>query len=354
MNSVLAIIFVLGLLIFFHELGHFLVARWFKIGVEIFSLGFGPKLLGFVYAKTEYRLSAIPLGGYVKLVGEGKNAVIQPPFTETESFSLRPAWQRLGVVLAGPVFNFILAWLIFWGLFYLKGKIILLPTVGQVVAHSPAEQAGLKPGDVILKVNNTQVNTWEELAKAIQTNKSRYLTLQVKRHNQVLRVKIEPELKKVKNIFGETVIKPQIGIIAGNNFITQQLGFFEAAKEGLFYTGQLIRLTWEGIVKLIERVIPLKTIGGPISIAQMVSSQAKAGWVSLFNLIAVLSINLGLLNLLPIPVLDGGHILFYTLEIITGKPLNEKAQEISTKIGLALLAGLMLLAIYNDLTKILH
>lgn len=352
LNSTLAVILVLGLLIFFHELGHFLIARLFKIGVSIFSLGFGPKLLSFQKGKTQYRLSAIPLGGYVKLVGESKDQAIEPPFAAEESFALRPAYQKMLVVVAGPLFNLLLAWFIFWGLFFAQGKVYLLPQIGEVVPNTPAQAAGLQAGDLILEVNGQKIETWSELVEAVQESDTAQLTLKVQRNQQILTLHAKTKAKTLKNIFGETVVKPQLGIIAADNFFTQKLSFFAAAQEGLVHTGRIIKLTWLGIVKLIERILPLETIGGPLTIAKLVSDQAKQGWVNLLNLTALLSINLGLLNLLPIPILDGGHILFYSLEMIMRRPLSERIQQISLKIGLALLLLLMGIAIYNDLMRI--
>ncbi|MDQ7032024.1 MAG: RIP metalloprotease RseP [Desulfonauticus sp.] len=352
MNGILAIIFVLGLLIFFHELGHFLVARVFKIGVSIFSLGFGPKLVGFSGNKTEYRLSAIPLGGYVKLVGEKPDEEIKPPFTEEESFSGRPAWQKLLVVGAGPIFNFLLAWFIFWGLFFVQGKVYLLPSIGKVLKDSPAYEAGLKPGDLILEVNHKPIKTWSELVKIVQHSQGKTLVMLVQRKNTSFSVTVKPKLRVVKNIFGEAVKVPQVGIVAANDFFTQKVDVLDAAIEGWKHTLDLIKLTWMGIVKLIERILPLNTIGGPLTIAKIVTEQARYGWVNLLNLVAVLSINLGLLNLLPIPVLDGGHIVFFSLEMLTGKTPSERVQEISTKIGLTILMLIMALAVYNDLMRL--
>ncbi|WP_456324929.1 RIP metalloprotease RseP [Desulfonauticus submarinus] len=353
MIGIFAVIIVLALLIFFHELGHFLVAKMFKMGVSIFSLGFGPKLIGIKKGNTDYRISAIPLGGYVKLVGEKPDEPIEPPFTKQESFALRPAWQRILVVLAGPLFNFVLAWFIFWGLFFTQGKLQILPSIGKVIQNSPAETAGLKPGDLILKVNNTPISTWEELVKIVKENQEKPLSLTIQRGKYVYSLTVTPEIKTVRNIFGETIKTPQIGIVAGNNFKTYKLNFFSSSIEGLVHTFNLTKLTVIGIVKLIERILPLETIGGPITIAKLVSDQAQYGIINLLNLVALLSINLGLLNLLPIPVLDGGHILFYGLEIILRRPLSEKVQQISIKIGLTILFSLMGLAIYNDIMRII-
>ncbi|MFW6323512.1 MAG: RIP metalloprotease RseP [Desulfovibrionales bacterium] len=353
MISIIAIVLVLGLLIFFHELGHFLIARSFGMGVSKFSLGFGPKLWGFQPGKTEYRLSAIPLGGYVKLVGESKDAEIPENFTEEESFSGRPPWQRMLVVAAGPLFNFFLAWIIYWGLFWAMGQAHLLPEIGTVVEDSPAQAAGIQPGDRIVSIQGEEIASWDEMATIIRDSRGKPLTITLERDDSTKEVTATPRLESQENIFGEEVQLPLIGISPSGEQFFVSLGPLDSAAAGLSQTWHLTKLTVHGIVKLIERIIPLETIGGPIMIAQLVSQQAERGFADVLALTALISINLGLLNLLPIPVLDGGHILFYAIESITGRPLSEKWQQITIRIGLAILFALMALAIYNDLARLL-
>lgn len=350
-ESAIAIIVVLGVLIFFHELGHFLMARFFGIGVSTFSLGFGPRLLARSFGKTEYRLSAIPLGGYVSLVGESDDEELPEKFTPGESFAKRPPWQRILVVAAGPVFNFILAWFIFWGIFWVQGQTEIIAEIGQVTEDSPAQEAGLAPEDRIIAVNDTEITYWDDMVAAIRKSNGETLDLKIQRNSDTLNLSIKPEMATRKTIFGEEIQAPQVGIIASGETRSIELNFFSAAGEGAGQTWMLMKLTVQGIVKLIERIIPLDNIGGPIMIAQLVSEQTQEGLVNLLALTALISINLGLINLLPIPVLDGGHIIFYTAEMITGKPLNERARQIATKIGLALLLALMSLAIFNDLYR---
>jgi regulator of sigma E protease len=352
MISTIAIILVLGMLIFFHELGHFLMARLLRIGVSTFSLGFGPKLWGFTSGNTQYRLSAIPLGGYVKLAGESRDSPVPDGFAEKESFILRPPWQRIIVVAAGPVFNFVLAWLIYWGLFWSMGQAEILPTIGTIVDGSPAYEAGIQEGDRVTAVDGRPVDNWTELATTIRTSEGRELRFTLERHGSRTTVGIEPRVEVQKNIFGEEIRVPLIGISPAGDMIYTPLGPFDSARAGLAQTWELIKLTVQGIIKLVERIIPLETIGGPIMIAQLVSEQAHRGLADVLALTALISINLGLLNLLPIPVLDGGHILFYAIETVTGRPLSEKWQQITIRIGLALLFALMALAVYNDLARV--
>lgn len=350
-QSVLAVVLVLGLLIFFHELGHFLVARLMRIGVPVFSLGFGPKIFSFLYKGTEYRLSAVPLGGYVKLSGENPNDELAPDARPEESFSLRPPWQRILVVAAGPVFNFFLAFLIYWGLFWFHGQQELLPVVGQVMESSPAETAGLRPGDRVLAIDGREINYWSELSETIQQSGGRALVMTVLRDQRQVEITAQPRVETRQNIFGEDIQVAMLGITASGDAQSIPLGPGTAMIAGIEQTWTIVTLTVQGIIKLIERIIPVDTIGGPILIAQLVSEQASVGLTNLLALTALISINLGLLNLLPVPVLDGGHILFYTLEAIKGKPLSPRMQEMAYKIGIAFLVALMTFAVFNDIHR---
>lgn len=353
-QSTIAIILVLGGLIFFHELGHFLIARLFRIGVSTFSLGFGPPLVGASMGKTHYRVSAVPLGGYVHLVGETPEAELPEGFTDEESFSSRPPWQRMLVVAAGPVFNFLLAFIIYWGIFWAQGQQAVLPLIDEVKPQSPAYEAGIKPGDKVISIDGNKIEYWSQMAKRIHNSQDQSLSLEIKRDNRQIMLNVQPELQARKNIFGEQVKVPMLGITAAGETITLNLGPLKAAGASIAQTWKLIHLTVEGIVKLVERIIPLETIGGPIMIAQLVSEQAQQSMVSVLALAALISINLGLLNLLPIPVLDGGHIIFFAIETVLGRPLSPKWQDITMKIGLSLLIMLMALAVYNDLQRILQ
>ncbi len=352
--SIIAIALVLGGLIFFHELGHFLVARSFGIGVSTFSLGFGPRLAGFKKGATDYRLSAVPLGGYVHLVGESPEAELPPGFTRQESFSLRPPWQRMLVVAAGPVFNFVLAWLIYAGIFLAMGQQIVLPRIGEVVEDSPAMEAGLEPGDTIVSINGQEVDSWSDMAEMIQDNPDTTLTLVVRGEGGERRVGVTPEIRSSQNIFGEEVKAPMLGISASGDTRSEALGPVQAVTAAGGQTWEIIVLTGQGLVKLVERIIPLDNIGGPIMIAQMVSQQAEQGVVNVLALAALISINLGLLNLLPIPVLDGGHLLFFAVETVMGRPLDRRWQQITIRLGLAFLLTIMALAVFNDLQRIFN
>ncbi|HMB31633.1 MAG TPA: RIP metalloprotease RseP [Desulfohalobiaceae bacterium] len=350
--NILAIALVLGALIFFHELGHFLVAKIFRIGVHTFSLGFGPKLCGFSYGQTEYRLSAIPLGGYVNLVGESPEVELPEGFSEKTSFSFRPSWQRMLVVLAGPVFNFLLAWIIYCFIYVAIGQQAFLPQIGKVMDNTPAKEAGLKSGDRIVRINDKEIQYWHQMAKIIHGSQASPLSLMVKRQSELFSVTVDPELEQTENIFGEKVRVARIGIVASKDKVHISMGLFQSMNQALVQTWSMIALTVKGLVKIIERVVPLKTIGGPIMIAQLVSQQTEQGLINVLGLTALISINLGLLNLLPIPVLDGGHILFYGLETIFRRPVDEKWRNIAMRVGVSFIIALMALAVYNDLYRI--
>ncbi len=354
MTGIFYFVLVLGLLIFFHEMGHFIVAKSLGIGVRVFSLGFGTPLIKTKLGMTEYRISLIPLGGYVKLVGEEEGEEVEGDhFKKEEYFSSRPPYQRMLVVAAGPVFNLLLAWIIYFFIFFCMGQQVLTPRVGQVIKGSPAYEAGLKKGDLIVSIDGKKVRYWYDLVNIIGKSKGKTLHITVVRGREEKRFTLTPRIEIVKNIFGEEIKVPRIGIVAANQWIHLKMNAVDALTSSLKQTWVVTRLTIEGIVKLLERVIPLKTIGGPIMIAQMVSQQAKYGFWDVMSLTALISINLGLLNLLPIPVLDGGHILFYGLETILRRPLSPRVREIATRIGLTLLIMLMLFAVYNDIMRIM-
>jgi len=350
--SVISVLLVLGGLIFFHELGHFLAARVFGMGVSTFSVGFGPKLVRKVWGKTEYCLSAIPLGGYVALVGQDEDEEVPENFSKEELFSSRPPWQRLIVVAAGPLANLLLAWLLCWGLVYSYGKVEILPKLGALEENGPAAQAGMQPGDLVLAVNGVEIQHWRQLADKIATSGGSSLQLDVARDNRSLSLAVMPEPVMRKNVFGEDEPSFRIGIRAAGEYLIKQPGFFEAAVLGVERSGEMLSLTWQGLVKLVQRSVPFDQLGGPVMIAQLVGSQAKEGLAGVLAIAALISINLAVLNLLPIPVLDGGHILFYSLETIMRRPLSRKVRDVATRLGFAFLICLILLVTFNDVLRL--
>lgn len=432
---------LLGVLVFVHELGHFLLAKMIGVKVLKFSLGFGPKLIGRKFGETEYLLSAVPLGGYVKMLGEEPGEELDES-ERTRAYNYQPVWKRFAIVFSGPLFNLFFAAFVFV-LIFLSGVPVPLPDIGNVQENSPAAKAGLLTGDRVRQINGKTVDSWHDISETLNKSSGQTLAFKVIRNDRVVEVPINPEKKVDKNIFGEdkevwhigieplllpevgevmkgsraekaglkrgdrvievegTVLKtwqnmttlihaspekplrvriqrdeqfmdmtitpkkesyktPEgeekaIGLIgikpAGNNFI-KKYGLSESVSLGLKRTWDISELTVLSMVKLIQRIIPSSTIGGPIMIFQMAGEQASQGALNFFTFMAVISINLGILNLLPIPILDGGHILFLGIEAVRRRPLSENVVMIAQKAGLVFLLTLMALAFYNDIVRL--
>jgi len=350
-TMIIATIIVLGVLIFVHELGHFLMAKKSKVGVITFSLGFGPKLFGKKIGETQYQISLIPLGGYVKMVGEEPGEKI-PPELLAKSFSAQPVGKRLGIVFAGPFFNFLFAVVVFAAAF-MVGMPALLPEVGEVKPNFPAHQAGLQKGDLIVEANGSPTKRWDDLAKIIHESGDRPLLLKVERDKKTFPLSVTPQVSAQKNIFGDEVRVGLIGISPSGRSFTERFDPFTATYKAFIQSWRITELTVISVVKIIEGKISAKTIGGPILIAQLAGQQAKAGVLSLAIFMAVISINLVILNVLPIPILDGWHILIFLIEGIVGKPVSLKLRERAQQIGIFIIILIMLLVFYNDLSRIM-
>lgn len=353
MITALATIIVLGVLVFVHELGHFLMAKLFGVRVDAFSLGFPPKLLHKKIGDTDYRLSVVPLGGYVKLFGENPKDEV-PPELQPLSFSHHPLWHRFLIVLAGPAFNLIFAALALFLVFTFSGIPYLTTEIGGVKEGSPAAQAGLQKGDQILSVGGQSVDRWEHLSAKIRQNGEQPLALSVRRGDRDFQVQVTPQRMETSDIFGAKVSAVIIGISAGDTPAVEHVDPIQALTLGVVYTGRLTWLTVESLYKLVVREVPLKSIGGPILIAQMAGKQAAMGVTYLVQFMAALSINLFLVNLLPIPILDGGHLFFFSLEAIRGKPLPMQHREMAQGLGLMLILALMILIFYQDILRLVQ
>ncbi len=349
---ILPFVVVLGILIFFHELGHFLVAKFFGVKVLKFSLGFGPKVIGKKMGETEYLISLLPLGGYVKMLGESDDDE-EPirPEEEEKSYSHKPVAQRIAIVAAGPFFNLVLALFTFCLFYMFAGNNVLSPEIGEVKEKSPAYEAGLLKGDLIVAIDGKQAETWPEIKEMIKDNRGEPVDITIERNQELRTVQLIPELSVAKNIFGEDIQTPLIGIVAAGTFKTVFYTPGKAIATGFEKTWEVTRLTLLTIVKLIQRVIPLNTVGGPIFIGQMTGQLAQESWTYLIPFMAIISVNLAVLNLLPIPVLDGGVIFFLLIELIMGRPLNLKGREVAQKIGISILVLFMAVVIYNDVTR---
>jgi regulator of sigma E protease len=449
-TNIVSFIIVLGILIFFHELGHFLIARLAGVGVEKFSLGFGPRLIGKKIGITDYRISAIPLGGFVKMVGDELDAELDPDL-ESLSFMHKNVFKRISIVAAGPLFNLLLAIIIYSGFFFFIGMDDIRPVINKIEKGSPAENAGLAIQDEIISINANRVEYWSDINRIIYSSKGRTLDITIKRGEDLFDVSIRPELKLAKDLFGDEVefydigasgleeLKAIVGDVA-DGFPAQKAGLksgdqivainaipvdnwntmkdiissskgasltvtvlrederfsveivpvliseknilgekvdsyrigistpgvnvpaedrlvkkmnpLAAMWEGAYQTWKVAELTVIGFVKMIKGSIPAKTLGGPIMIAEMAGREAQAGILNLMFFIAAISINLAILNLLPIPVLDGGHLLFFTIEAISGRPVNTRMREVAQQAGIFILIMLMIFAFYNDITRI--
>jgi len=352
MISVISAIVVLGILILVHEMGHFLVAKIAGVKVIKFSLGFGPRILGKKIGDTEYLISLIPLGGYVKMLGESSDEEILEEEELKRSFMKQNLWTKAGIVACGPIFNFLFGVFVF-SLIYCFGVPTLTTEIGEVKKDFPAEKAGIKKGDTIFAINDIEVSRWEELSKIIQESGGGDLNISLKRGNDILNIQLNPVVEATKNIFGEDTEVYLIGITASEKFINKRHNPFVAFCKGTEHAWQITELTVLTIVKLIERKISFQTLGGPILIAQLAGKQAQAGILSLLFFMGLLSVNLGVLNLLPIPILDGGHLLFFFLEGILRKPIKEKVVEVAQYVGLSILIILMIFVFYNDILRII-
>jgi regulator of sigma E protease len=350
---VLPFIVVLGILIFFHELGHFLVAKYFGVKVLKFSLGFGLKLVGRKIGETEYLISSIPIGGYVKLLGEnGNDTEPIPPEEAHKAFNNQHVMKRMAIVVAGPLFNLFLALVLFCGFGLVSGSYILTPEIGQVRKDSPAYKAGLMKGDTVVSLQGEPVKSWQEIKGYIQKSAGKPLEITIQRGKELLTVTVVPEQGVEKNLFGEEVKSVLIGIVASGKYEKVELGAWEAITEGLLKTWEVTKLTCLTIIKLFQGVVSIKTLGGPIMIGQLTGQAAQEGFSYLIPLLAVISINLGILNLLPVPILDGGLIIFLLIELIIGKPISLKKRDVAQKVGIFFLAVIIVVVTMNDLSRI--
>ncbi|MBI4524405.1 MAG: RIP metalloprotease RseP [Deltaproteobacteria bacterium] len=346
--AVVSALIGLGILIVIHELGHFLLAKKTGVGVLTFSIGFGPKLLRKRLGETEYALSAFPLGGYVKMVGEDPEEEVKETDIQ-RSFSHQTLAKRAAIVAAGPGFNLLLAVFIFAWMFVSYGIPVLTTRVGGVESDSPAAQAGLQKGDRILEVDSQPIQKWEELSNRIKESRGKALNLRVQRGEQEFRVTVQPIRREGRNIFQEKTEAWMIGI--ASEVSIERINPLAALGHAFYKTGESSVLTLVALYKMITGDVSPKNLGGPLLIAQMAGQQAREGLGSFLLFLAILSVNLGVLNLLPIPVLDGGHLFFFIIEAVLGRPVELKHRERAQQIGVFLLILIMIYAFYNDITR---
>lgn len=358
-------LFVLTIVVFFHELGHFLVARWCGVRVLTFSVGFGPEIVGFNDRHgTRWKISAIPLGGYVKFLGD-ENAASAPDqsavsaMSETErreSFHHKSVGRRAAIVAAGPIANFILAVVIFAGIFMLHGRQSTTARVDSVQPGSAAAAAGFVAGDVITAINGRPIATFTDMQRVVSTSAGQPLDIAVDRGGMRLVLRATPALREVKDNFGNV---HRIGVLGISRALDpadaklEKSGPLKALAQGAEETWFVIERTMSYLGGIIVGREAADQLGGPLRIAQVSGQVATLGFPALLNLAAVLSVSIGLLNLFPIPLLDGGHLLFYLIEAIRRRPLSERSQEIGFRIGLVLVAALMIFATRNDIMHFL-
>ena len=344
--TILATLFVLGVLIFFHELGHFLAAKAIKVKVERFSLGFGPILFRWKKKETEYAISLIPFGGYVKLAGE---SLRECKGSKDEFYSRSPG-ERMFIALAGPIMSFLLAVGIFF-LLYCVGLPFLMPLVSKVLPDSPAEKAGLKSGDLILEINGRKIQSWNEMAEIIHKNPGKKISLKIKRGKDILTLFVVPKKTKTKDIFGEEKEVGVIGILSGTKTVIRRFPPWKAFWMSVKETGRLCKLFIHALKLLFTGRLSFRELCGPIGIAKIAGEEARQGLIPLLYLIGFISINLGIINLFPLPMLDGGYLLIFGVERLRKRPFSEKTMEIIQEIGIAILIFLMLLVTYNDIWR---
>ncbi len=355
---IIPFVVVLGVMIFFHELGHFLTAKYFGVKVLKFALGFGPVLLGKTIGETEYSIRYFPLGGFVKMLGEDiendEDTPAEPDPDELHRyFNHKHPLKRMVIVAAGPFFNLVLALFIFCCSFIVSGLTITLPEIGQITENSPAETAGFLKGDLITDIDGQKISRWSEIKDLVKDKAGIPLDFIVQRNDSEVRLTVTPEETVVENEFGESIKSSLIGIVASGRPGSIKLGPLKAIQKGFSETTKWIKLTFLVVWKLLQGIISINTLGGPILIGQMTGQIAQESVSYLVPFTAIISVNLGIINLFPIPILDGGLILFLLLELIMGKPLSIKARETAMKIGLALLILLMLTVTYNDIGRLI-
>jgi len=357
-------LFVLSLVVFVHELGHFLVARLCGVRILVFSIGFGPELVGFNDRQgTRWKVAAIPLGGYVKFFGDENAGSVPdervlesiPEGERARSYHFQPVYKRAAIVVAGPLANFLLAIVIFAAIFGIYGKQTLSARVDSVQAGSAAAGAGFQQGDVVVAINGEAIENFADMQRIVSDSAGEALNIRVDRNGSQIVLKATPDLKEVKDNFGNV---HRMGILGISRSTTpgdvkyQAVSPIQAIGMGAQETWFVVDRTLSYIGGVIVGREAADQLGGPIRIAQISGQVATIGFVALIHLAAVLSVSIGLLNLFPIPLLDGGHLLFYSIEAVRGRPLSERAHEVGFRIGLAIVVMLMIFATFNDIVHL--
>ncbi|WP_142593434.1 RIP metalloprotease RseP [Pseudorhizobium endolithicum] len=357
---IIPFIIVLSVLVFVHEMGHYLVGRWCGIRVTAFSVGFGPELVGFTDSHgTRWKLSAIPLGGYVKFFGD-EDAASVPDMANLDKFTPEERartlagaklWKRAATVAAGPIANFLLAIAIFAALFVTYGKMVSDPVVAEVRPESAAASAGIEPGDLLVALDGEPIRTFDDVRRYVAVRPETTILMTVERGGREIQLPVTPKRTEITDQFGNKVELGQIGIVTNaerGNFRLETYSPVEAVVEGVRETGHIISGTFSYLGNIFTGRMSADQIGGPIRIAETTGQMATLGFAAVLNFAAVISVSLGLMNLFPIPVLDGGHLLMYALEAVRGRPLSPRVQDVVFRFGLAMILTLMVFATWND------
>ncbi len=362
---VIPFVCLLGVLVFVHEFGHYIVAKLCGVKVDEFSIGFGKKIWGFRdRSGTEWKLSVIPLGGYCKFLGDGDeasssgSAAAIPEEEKKYAFAFQNPFKKLAIVIAGPAANYLFAIVVFTCVFYFLGKIDFPPVVGEVVQGGAAEQAGILKGDRILKVNGKEVKSFSELQQEVDMNRADKINIELKRNDKVLKLKFPLKVIAVDGDINNTdKPRPMLGIRSLNMVEIEivKIPFWTAVRDSFAETWRITEVTLRGVGQIFSGKRDADEVGGIVRIAEMSGDISRdSGFIDFVIFMALLSINLGLINLFPIPLLDGGHVIIYLIEIVTGRELNENFKDYVFKFGLFLILSLMLFATYNDFARLFH
>ena len=365
LGYIVPFLLVLTLLVFVHEMGHYLIGRWSGIRILTFAVGFGPELAGYTDKHgTRWKICAIPLGGYVKFFGD-EDAASTPDYERLAKYSEADRdrtflgaklWKRAATVAAGPIANFLLAIAIFAVLFSIYGKPVADPVVAEVKENSAAASAGVKPGDLLVSIDGNTVSTFDDVRRYVSVRPEMPITIQVKRDEQMLDLTMVPQRTEITDQFGNKMELGIIGILTNQeagNFRLETFGPLEAVGQGIIESWHIVTGTFDYLANLVTGRMNADQLGGPIRVAQASGQMATIGVAAVLQLAAVLSVSIGLLNLMPVPVLDGGHLMFYAVEAVRGKPVGPGAQDIAFRIGFAMILMLMVFATWNDISLLL-
>lgn len=360
LHYALSFFIILSVIVFIHEFGHYIVAKWCGVRISAFSIGFGKEIFGWNdKSGTRWKFSLVPLGGYVRMFGDA-SAASTPDKEQAEkltaeekavSFHFKPLWKKAAVVVAGPVFNFLLTISILTGLILTNGIASTAPVVGEILPDTAAEAAGLQAGDRIVSINGEAVETFNDVPRQIMTNLGTPVDLTIQRNGDILSMTLTPRMTESEDALGNTITRPLIGI-QSQPYELMEMSFTEAVAEAMRRTYQICEVTLHAVGQMLSGERSAEELKGPIGIAKLSGQATQTDYVTFIWFIAMLSANLGLVNLLPIPLLDGGHLLYYAIEASTGRPLAEKVQEYGFRFGFAVLACLMFFTIFNDIRTI--